>query len=122
MKFSVHKRQTRGQRSAHRRRGKALDHLGVGLRFATLASALLMTACSKQVQLPVHEFQVPAPATWKGAATEPGTSRFGLVGLLGSPGLGRRHPEGRWIAARVCARLPARIEAAAQERLIVGRR
>ncbi len=119
MKFSAHKRQARGQRGAHCRRGQGLDHLGMGLRFATLASALLMTACSKQVQLPVHEFQVPAPATWKGAATEPGTSGSDWWAYLEVPGLDDAIRKALDCSQSLRA-AAARIEAAAQERLIVG--
>lgn len=35
------------------------------------ATAVLAVACSRPVTLPVHQFQVPAPETWEGAATSP---------------------------------------------------
>ena len=39
--------------------------------FAGAAGALLLASCSKPIDLPTHEFQVPAPATWQGAEVEP---------------------------------------------------
>lgn len=40
-------------------------------RFAIPALALVMAGCSKDIQLPQHQFRVPAPESWKGAESAP---------------------------------------------------
>ena len=40
-------------------------------RIAIPALALVMAGCSKDIQLPQHEFRVPAPDSWKGAESAP---------------------------------------------------
>ena len=89
------------------------------VRFATASLALLLAACSKQVQLPVHEFQVPAPDVWQAAETAPLPSRGNWWEYLGDPGLDRVIRKALDCSQSVQA-AAERIEAAAQERVIAG--
>lgn len=40
------------------------------IRFASVAAACWLAACSRPVPLPVHELQVPVPEDWQGADTD----------------------------------------------------
>lgn len=88
------------------------------VRLATATSALLVASCSKPVQLPVHQFKVPAPEAWRGAATEPFAPGLDWWAYLGDPGL-----DSAIRTALDCSQslraAAARIEVAAQERLIL---
>ena len=89
------------------------------VRFAVALTVLVMAACSKQVQLPVHEFQVPAPDVWYAAETVPLPSRANWWEYLEDPGLDRviRKALDCNLSVQAAAE---RIEAAAQERIIAG--
>ena len=78
-----------------------------------------MAACSKPVQLPVHEFQVPAPETWNAAPTTPTGPGSDWWAYLEVPGLDDAIRKAVDCSQSLRA-AAARIEAAAQERLIVG--
>ena len=91
----------------------------LGVRISALAVALLMAACSKPLQLPVHEFQVPAPETWKAAPTSPTGPGSDWWAYLEVPGLDDAIQKADDCSQSLRA-AAARIEAAAQERLIVG--
>ena len=82
-------------------------------------SVLLMTACSKPVQLPVHQFQVPAPEAWQGAATEPLAPGADWWAYFDDPGLDSAIRKALDCNQSLRA-AAARIEVAAQERRIAG--
>lgn len=88
-------------------------------RIATALSALLLAACSKPLQLPVHQFNVPAPKAWQGAETEPLAAGSDWWDYLGDPGLDSAIQKALDCSQSIRA-ATARIEVAAQERLIVG--
>ena len=88
-------------------------------RLAIALTALLMAACSKPVQLPVHQFKVPAPETWQGAATGPLVPGSDWWAYLDDPGLDAAIQKALDCSQNLRA-ASARIEVAAQERLIVG--
>ncbi len=78
-----------------------------------------MTACSKPVQLPVHQFQVPAPEAWQGAATEPLAPGADWWAYFDDPGLDSAIRKALDCNQSLRA-AAARIEVAAQERRIAG--
>ncbi len=43
------------------------------MKWALAPTALLLAACSKPVQLPVHQFDVPVPEVWQGGESEAST-------------------------------------------------
>ncbi len=91
----------------------------MSIRLATALSALLIASCSKPVQLPVHQFNVPAPEVWLGAATEPLAPGSDWWAYLNDPGLDSAIRKALDCSQSLRA-AAARIEVATQERLIVG--
>ncbi len=91
----------------------------MSFRLAIALSALLMAACSKPVQLPVHQFTVPVPEAWRGAATEPPALHSDWWAYLDDPRLDNAIRKALDCSQSLRA-ATARIEVAAQERLIVG--
>ena len=90
----------------------------MSVRIAITLSAVLMGACSKPVQLPVHQFKVPAPETWQGAETEPLAPGADWWTYLDDPGLDAAIHKALGCSQNLRA-ATARIEVATQERLIV---
>ncbi|MDE0625562.1 MAG: efflux transporter outer membrane subunit [Bryobacterales bacterium] len=88
-------------------------------RLPAVLSALLIASCSKPVQLPVHQFNVPAPEIWQGAATDPVVPDSDWWAHLDDAGLGSAIRKALDCSQSLRA-AAARIEIAAQERLIVG--
>ena len=89
------------------------------VRFAIALALFLLAACSKQMQLPVHEFQIPAPAAWRGAETAPLQSHATWWEYMGDQDLDRVIRKALDCNQSVRA-AAERIEAAAQERIIAG--
>ena len=89
------------------------------LRLAVAVSALVVAACSKQVELPVHQFNVPAPEAWQGAATQPIAPGSDWWAYLDDPGLDAAIRKALDCNQSLKA-ATARIEIAVQQRLIVG--
>ena len=77
-----------------------------------------MAACSKPVQLPVHQFKVPAPEAWQGAATAP-LDPADWWAYLDDPGLDATIRKALDCSQSLRA-AAARIHVAAEERRIVG--
>ena len=91
----------------------------MSVRLPTALSALLIASCSKPVQLPVHQFNVPAPEVWQGAATDPLVPGSDWWAYLDDAGLDSAIRKALSCSQSLRA-AAARIEVAAQERLIVG--
>ena len=91
----------------------------MNLRLAIAVAALVVAACSKQVDLPVHQFNVPAPEGWQAAATEPLAPGSDWWAYLDAPGLDAAIRKALDCSQGLQA-ATARIEIAVQERLIVG--
>lgn len=89
------------------------------LRLAAAVPALVVAACSKQVELPVHQFNVPAPEAWQGAATQPIAPGSDWWAYLGDAGLDAAIRKALDCNQSLKA-ATARIEIAVQQRLIVG--
>ena len=89
------------------------------LRLAVAVPALVVAACSKQVELPVHQFNVPAPEAWQGAETQPMAPGSDWWAYLNDPGLDAAIRKALDCSQSLQA-ATARIEIAVQERLIVG--
>lgn len=89
------------------------------LRLAVAVPALVVAACSKQVELPVHQFNVPAPEAWQGAETQPIAPGSDWWAYLNDPGLDAAIRKALDCSQSLQA-ATARIEIAVQERLIVG--
>ena len=91
----------------------------MSVRLATVLSAMTVASCSKPVQLPDHQFNVPVPEAWQGAPTEPMAAGSNWWAYLGDPDL-----DSAIRTALECSQslraAAARIEVAAQERLLVG--
>lgn len=121
MEYSRNRRRASSDNSACVRTNLGIGQfrLVLGTPLATLAAALLMAGCSKPVQLPVHEFQVPAPETWKAATTMPTGPESDWWAYLEVPGLDDAIGKALDCSQSLRA-AAARVEAAAQERLIVG--
>lgn len=98
---------------------QAASRFEMDLRLAIAVPALLVTACSKQVDLPVHQFNVPAPEAWQGAATQPMAPGLDWWGYLDAPELDAAIRKALACSQSLQA-AAARIEIAVQERLIVG--
>ena len=88
-------------------------------RLAIAVPALLVAGCSKQLDLPVHQFNVPAPEDWQAAATEPLAPGSDWWAYLNDPGLDAAIRKALDCSHSLQA-ATARIEIAVQERLIVG--
>ena len=88
-------------------------------RLAIVVLALLVAACSKQLDLPVHQFNVPAPEGWQAAATEPLAPGSDWWAYLNDPGLDAAIRKALDCSQSLQA-ATARIEIAVQQRLIVG--
>lgn len=88
-------------------------------RLAIAVSALVVAACSKQLHLPMHQFNVPAPEAWQAAATEPPALGSDWWAYLDDPGLDAAIRKALDCSQSLQA-ATARIEIATQERLIVG--
>lgn len=86
---------------------------------AIAVPALLVAACSKQLDLPVHQFRVPAPEGWQAAATEPLAPGSDWWAYLDDPGLDAAIRKALDCSQSLQA-ATARIEIAVQQRLIVG--
>ena len=71
------------------------------------------------MQLPVHQFNVPAPEAWQGAATEPLAPGSDWWAYLNDEGLDAAIQKALNCSQSLRA-AAARIEVATQERLIVG--
>jgi NodT family efflux transporter outer membrane factor (OMF) lipoprotein len=91
----------------------------MSIRFAAASTAILLAACSKQMQLPVHEFQVAAPRAWRAAETGPLPTGEHWWEYLGDAGLDRVIRKALDCNQSVRA-AAERIEAAAQQRVIAG--
>ena len=91
----------------------------MSVRFAIVAPALLMAACSKPVQLPVHQFKVPAPEAWQGAAAAPLDPGSDWWAYLDDPGLDAAIRKALDCSQSLRA-AAARIHVASEERRIVG--
>lgn len=91
----------------------------MSIRFAAAFAAVLLAACSREIQLPVHELQVPTPASWQGAETEPRPTGEHWWEYLGDTGLDTVIRKALDCNQDVRA-AAERIAAAAQERLIAG--
>ena len=88
-------------------------------RFTIPALAVLMAGCSRDIQLPVHQFQVPAPTTWKGAEAAPVMSGTAWWAYFGDPGLDSVIRKAVDCNQNLRA-AAARVEAAVQERRVAG--
>lgn len=88
-------------------------------RLAIAVPALLVAGCSKQLDLPVHQFNVPAPEDWQAAATEPLAPGSDWWAYLNDPGLDAAIRKALDCSQSLQA-ATARIEIAVQQRLIVG--
>ena len=89
------------------------------IRLAFAAPALLMAGCSKPVNLPVHQFQVPAPETWQGASTAPLAGGSHWWAYFEDAGLDAAIRKALDCSQSLRA-AGARVEIAAQERRIAG--
>ena len=91
----------------------------MSLRFATVAAAFWLAACSRPVPLPVHEFRVPVPEAWQGAPTDPFRAGSDWWAYFDDPGLDaaiRRSLE----CSQSLQAAAARVDAAMQERMMAG--
>lgn len=83
------------------------------------ATTLLLTACSRPVQMPVHQFQVPTPEVWSGVESTTPFQDGDWWAYLQDDGLDAAI--GKALACSQNLRATAaRIEVARQERHIVG--
>ncbi len=89
------------------------------IRFAAVATALLLVACNRQVKLPVHEFQVPAPEAWQAAEAESVQPRADWWAYFEDGALDLVIRKALDCNQNIRA-AAERIEIAAQERLIAG--
>lgn len=89
------------------------------IRLVFAAAALLLAGCSRQVKLPVHEFRVPAPETWRAAETAPLPDGAGWWEYFEDPGLDAVIRRALDCNQSVQA-AAERVEAAVQERIVAG--
>ena len=91
----------------------------MSVRVAAALATILFASCSKPLNLPVHQFKVPAPENWQGAVTDPLAAGSDWWAYFGDPGLDSAIRKALDCSQNMQA-AAARIEVAAQERLIVG--
>ena len=89
------------------------------MRIPIVVATLLLAACSRPVQLPVHEFRVPAPEEWRAAPTAPSADGDEWWGYFGDEGLDAAIRKALACNQNLRA-AAARVSAAVQERRIVG--
>lgn len=86
---------------------------------AAALAAIVLAGCTRPVQLPVHEFQFPAPETWQGAEAVPAPADSDWWAYFGDPGLDAAIGQALECSQDLRA-ATARLDAASQE-LIVAR-
>ncbi len=88
-------------------------------KWLTASAALLLAACSRPVQLPVHQFDVPVPDRWQGGQTEDSTPSVEWWTYFGDPGLNAAVHKAMACSKNLDA-AAARIEIAALDSHIAG--
>ena len=89
------------------------------VRFCVALLALALAACSKRLELPVHQIQVPTPSDWQAADTEPVRTGEGWWEYLGDSKLDSVIRKALDCNHSLQA-ASERIETAAQERIVAG--
>ena len=88
-------------------------------RFAAAAAAMLISACSKPVPVPVHEIRVPTPRAWQSGETAPGAPSGDWWAYVDDPGLDKGIRQALNCNPTLQA-AAARIDVAMQERVVAG--